>query len=176
MKLPLLLASLMLSLSSAAALAQAPAGAPAGTTGVCKDGSFSNAAVKAGACSGHKGVKTWIGAATATTPAASAAASASTKAVVPAGAPSKAVAPAAATPAASAPPAVKATPATPATKATPAVAAGAGPDKVWVNTESKVYHCPGTKYYGTTKKGEYLTEADALAKGNHADHKKACTK
>ena len=65
----------------------------------------------------------------------------------------------------------KATPATPATSA----AAGGGDGKVWVNTASNTYHCPGTKYYGKTKKGEYMTEADAKAKGNHADHKKACS-
>ena len=67
---------------------------------------------------------------------------------------------------------------TPAAKtATPAVAAAGGGDgKVWVNTKSKTYHCEGTKFYGKTKVGEYLTEADAKAKGNHADHGKACTK
>jgi hypothetical protein len=60
---------------------------------------------------------------------------------------------------------------------TPAMAAAGGGDgKVWVNTKSKTYHCEGTKYYGKTKVGEYLTEADAKAKGNHADHGKACAK
>ena len=54
-------------------------------------------------------------------------------------------------------------------------AAGGGDGKVWVNSASKTYHCPGTKYYGKTKAGEYLTEADAKAKGNHANHKKACS-
>ena len=54
-------------------------------------------------------------------------------------------------------------------------APGSGDGKVWVNTASKTYHCPGTKYYGKTKAGEYMSEADAKAKGNHADHKKTCT-
>lgn len=57
--------------------------------------------------------------------------------------------------------------------ATPA--AGGGDGKVWVNSRSKVYHCRGTKWYGTTKKGEYMTEAAAKAAGNHADHGKACS-
>ena len=61
-----------------------------------------------------------------------------------------------------------------ATPATPA--AGGGEGKVWVNTKSKTYHCEGTKFYGKTKVGEYLSEADAKAKGNHADHGKACAK
>ena len=55
-------------------------------------------------------------------------------------------------------------------------AAGGSADKVWLNTKSNVYHCFGTKSYGTTKVGEYLSEADAKAKGARADHGKACSK
>ena len=90
----------------------------------------------------------------------------------------KASAPAAVTAPAATTPAAKST-ATPAAKvAAPvaAVAAGGGDGKVWVNTKSKVYHCEGSKFYGKTKTGEYLSEADAKAKGNHAVKGKACAK
>ena len=64
-------------------------------------------------------------------------------------------------------------------KATPkasamAEAPGAGDGKVCVNMKSKTYHCQGTEHYGKTKTGEYMTEADAKAKGAHANHGKAC--
>ena len=56
-----------------------------------------------------------------------------------------------------------------------APAPGGGAGKVWVNSESKTYHCQGTKWYGTTKHGEYMTEAQAKAQGYHADHGKMCS-
>ena len=54
-------------------------------------------------------------------------------------------------------------------------APGGGAGKVWVNSSSKTYHCQGTKWYGTTKHGEYMTEAQAKSQGYHADHGKACS-
>jgi hypothetical protein len=38
---------------------------------------------------------------------------------------------------------------------------------VWVNTSTKVYHKDG-QFYGTTKKGRFMTEADAQKGGYHA--------
>ncbi|MGS0743301.1 DUF3761 domain-containing protein [Glaciimonas sp. GG7] len=118
----------------------APAVAPAGTTGLCKDGSYSSAATNKGACSSHGGVKDWYGKAAPATP-----------------------------PAAAAP--MKSPMAAPAM----AQAAGGGPGQVWVNTSSKTYHCMGSKWYGKTKAGAYMTEAAAKAAGDHADHGKACS-
>jgi hypothetical protein len=146
-----------------AGFAQAPAGAPAGSTGLCKDGSYYMGATKKGACRGHKGVKDWYGETAA--PAAAAAPKAAPAATAVAAAPAAA----ASAPTAAAKPAAKSNFTPPAT-----AAAGGGPGQVWVNEGTKVYHCPGDKWYGKTKKGEYMTEAEAKAKGNRPDHGKAC--
>jgi len=132
---------------------QAPAGAPAGTTGLCNDGSYYSGTSKKGACKGHKGVKEWYGA-----PANSGKAAPATGGTSESAATSK-KAPTAGESAAT-------------TDKTPAAGGGAG--KVWLNTATNVYHCPGTKYYGTTKAGSYMTEAEAQAKGARPDHGKPC--
>jgi Protein of unknown function (DUF3761) len=152
------------------AVAQAP---PAGSTGQCKDGTYSTAASKQGACRGHQGVKEWYAAAPAAPAAAAAAPAAATKAATT----TAATAPAAATSAATTTAATtsKAASST-ASKTAKAVAPGGGPGLVWLNTSSNVYHCYGGEDYGTTKAGAYMSEADAKAKGGHADHGKPCTK
>jgi hypothetical protein len=149
-------------------LAVAQSAAPAGSTGMCKDGTYSTAASKQGACRGHQGVKEWYAAApAATTAPAAAAAAPAPKAAAPAPAPAPA-APIAPASSAKQSPSQKA--------AALPQAAGGGPGLVWVNTSSNVYHCYGSDYYGKTKAGSYMSEADAKAKGAHPDHGKACSK
>jgi len=156
--------------ASGAALAQAPAGAPAGSTAQCKDGTYTSTDTKKGACSGHKGVKEWYGDKSAapekSTTAAAPAAEAKTSA--------KADTKAAKAEAKTAKTDAKTEPKSETKTAAKAPAAGGGAGQVWVNTESKVYHCPGTHWYGKTKQGEYMSESAAKAAGNRADHGKAC--
>lgn len=126
------------------AFAQAPAAAPVGVHAVCKDGTPYEGTTLRGACRGHGGVDK--------------------KASAGAAAPSPAPAPAA--PAAKSAPAKSAAPV--------AAVPGGGAGQVWANDGTKVYHCQGDRYYGKTKKGEYLSEADAKAKGLHPARGKAC--
>lgn len=153
-----LLALVIAILASQLSVAQAPAGAPAGATGLCKDGTYATSAAKKSACRGHKGIKDWYAD---TTPA---------SAKKPAAAADSAPAPAPATSSAPSAPA----PATKSSASTAAPAAGGGAGQVWVNTASNVYHCPGTRWYGKTKAGAYMTEAEAKAKGARPDRGKAC--
>ncbi len=129
---------------STAAFAQVPEG----STGVCKDGTFTNATSKRGACSGHKGVKEWYAKAADSAPAAPVASPTNSTAV----------------------PSAKT--AAPATKKS---VAPSGNGQVWVNTDSNVYHCEGTRWYGKTKQGEYMSEAAAKKSGARPDHGKACS-
>ena len=144
-------------LCSTAAFAQTPAAGaapaaaakpPAMQTFLCKDGTSVQAEQSKGACKGHKGIDTsGVASAAKAAPAPAASAPAATKSAAPAAAASSAK--------------------------TPAPGGGAG--KVWVNAETKVYHCQGDRYYGTTKSGEYMNEADAKAKGMHAaKNSKSC--
>ncbi|HEV7135086.1 MAG TPA: hypothetical protein VGN43_00490 [Steroidobacteraceae bacterium] len=137
------------------AFAQGAAGASAASAGIqCKDGTT---AVKTGrgACRGHGGMMRHAKSSSRHSSKAHERASAATS-----NAPM-----AAAAPAASSSP----------QRASHAMAAGGGAGQVWVNTASKVYHCPGTRYYGKTKHGQYMSEAAAKAEGDRADHGKSCS-
>lgn len=164
--------TLLALLASGTCLAAAPAGAPAGATALCKDGTYFTGPTKSGACSGHKGIKDWYGDASGGKDAKKEAKAEEKTEAKPAekAAKGKEAAPAAAAPAAkpSAPAA-----AAPAQKSA-SPAAAAGPNMVWVNEPSKVYHCPNTRWYGKTKEGSYMGERDAVAKGYRPDHNKAC--
>lgn len=51
----------------------------------------------------------------------------------------------------------------------------AGNTRVWVNTNSGVYHCPGGQYYGNTKRGEFLSESAAVASGYRPAYNRPCS-
>src|SRR5580658_7823014 len=78
--------------------------------------------------------------------------------------PSSSAAPAAPAPAESTPPAA----APPAAKSAPQPQPLPGSGMVWVNLDSGVYHKEGSRYYGKTKNGKYMPEADALKAGYRA--------
>ena len=48
------------------------------------------------------------------------------------------------------------------------------PARVWVNTSSKVYHCPGTRYYGKTARGNYMIETAAKQQGYRPAYGREC--
>ena len=123
----------------------APAAQTAATavTATCRDGTTFTGTSKRGACSGHKGVKSFAGTMAATDAKAESKQESKERG-------QRASAP------------------------LPTAAAGGGAGKVWVNEKSNTYHCPTDRYYGRTKTGVYMTEAEAKVKGAHADHGKAC--
>lgn len=47
---------------------------------------------------------------------------------------------------------------------------------VWVNTKSGVFHSEGDRWYGKTKEGKFMTEAEALKAGYHAAKEGAAAK
>lgn len=166
---------------SSLALAQAPAG----STGACKDGTYTTQAKKRGACKGHGGVKEWYASEEKSKQKASeektAAESKSQKkeskkeskkekaasAAAAGGTAGAAGGAAAASSMASSHKAPKGMRAE--------AAPGGGAGKVWVNTATHTYHCSGDRWYGKTKEGEYMTEAEAKAKGDHPSRGKACS-
>ena len=186
MKLSLSMIVLAVGLTvSGGSFALAPAAAPAGSTGQCNDGSYYSGAHKQGACSSHKGLKDWYADAAApaavvpaVTPKGAAPATLAVPAVTPKGAVPTTLAVPAVTPKGAVPAtlAVPATASKPTAAAAPAVAtAGGGVGQVWVNSKSNTYHCFGSKYYGKTKEGSYMTEAAAKAADAHANRGKACS-
>jgi len=161
--------------SSATTAAATPAAKPADATGLCNDGTYYTGETKKGACRGHKGVKDWYGAGTTSKSTAATPSATPAPATMPAQAfpkPTPTTMPNANTPTTGTQTGSKAT--LPG-GTTPTAAAGGGAGKVWVNTSTKVYHCQGDRYYGTTKQGEYMSEADAKAKGDRPAHGKDCS-
>ena len=144
-----LIAVLAAALMAAPVFAQEAPAAAGSMTVHCKDGTTQTVSTTKGACHGHKGIDKSAGNTAAS----------STPAAAPA-----------ATPAAASKPMSKPEPA-----ATQAAGGGAG--QVWVNTGSKTktYHCEGSKWYGKTKQGKYMSAADAQAAGYHAAKNEKCS-
>jgi len=167
--------------------ATAKAEKPANATGECKDGTYTDAATKSGACSGHKGVKTWYGAKEGASPSSSGSmgstgsTSSKTSSATPKSGSSSSMGSTSSMGSASGSSSMPSSSSSSASKSasTPAAertaAAGGGAGKVWVNTDSKVYHCQADALYGKTKQGEYMSESQAKASGARAARGKECS-
>jgi len=59
-------------------------------------------------------------------------------------------------------------------RAVPA-APGGVTGQIWVNTDSKVYHCQGDRWYGKTRHGSYMSEAAAKTEGDRPSRGKVCS-
>ena len=162
-----LIAILMSALVAAPAFAQTPTPATAPSTMhlMCKDGTTVEATTTRGECRGHGGIdKKAMAKMSSDTPAKDAPMADKSAKPMPMQIGDKAT---------------KAMPMEKPSKAAPSPmeqAAGGGDGKVWMNDSTKVYHCQGDRFYGKTKHGEYVTEAEAKTKGAHASHGKACSK
>jgi hypothetical protein len=162
-----------LALLAALGLGSLPSGAqaPAGSTGLCKDGTYTTAAKRHGSCNEHGGLKAWFG-----TPIPQAA-PLSPQVSAPTPLPPAGAARGTATPAPSQTATVPQTP-TPAPSSAESprrVPAQADSVRVWVNLSSSVYHCPGSEWYGKTKSGKYMSQADAVAMGARPAYNKPCS-
>jgi DNA uptake protein ComE-like DNA-binding protein len=61
-----------------------------------------------------------------------------------------------------------ATPATPPSRTTVPAQQPPAAGMVWANLDTKIYHREGDRFYGKTKNGKWMTEADAIAAGYRA--------
>jgi hypothetical protein len=207
--------------AATACYAQAGSSAPSGATGQCKDGTYTTATTKSGACSGHQGLKAWYSTANSGSKSSSKDVSKSDDVVNPhsnatmsdqrakainkksgnevvatpnddgktvagpaangsanTGASTAAAGSASANGSASGSSShshntAKGSSST--SVAGKAAAPGGGPDRVWLNSDTKVYHCYGTQWYGKTKNGKYVSEQEAVSAGAKPDHGKACS-
>jgi hypothetical protein len=148
---------------------------PPGATALCKDGTYGTNANKSVACRGHQGVKEWYAAAAGKSDSDNKEGGKSSSANAQPNAQRAEPSPAATGAAAGNPGQGSGAKGSSHSVANKTAAPGGGPGMVWLNTDSKVYHCYGTEYYGKTKQGKYVSEQDAKQMGGRPDHGKACS-